>query len=315
MKTTKLKLLLLGLICFWLMVSTKVIAEEVTALPEKPQEQSEATESVQPEVDKQSTDKAAEKRKNILADASTALDETVKALKALDEDKPKDALAALEKATGKLELILARDPGLALAPVDLQVVTYDLLANPDTVKAMIHDAENYFEDGEIQRARPLVANLASEIQFRTTSIPLVSYPGAIKAVTPLIDQGKLDEAKAALQSALNTLVVSTDEVIPLPKLRAEQMLKSAEALAEKEKRTDKDNETLAALLSGARNQLKMAELLGYGTKKSYEPVYEQLDQIEAKTSGGKGGKGWFERIKQQLSELFGATRYSSRAKH
>jgi hypothetical protein len=47
---------------------------------------------------------------------------------------------------------------------------YDLLANPDTVKAMIHDAENYLEDGEIQKARPLVANLASEIQFRTTNI-------------------------------------------------------------------------------------------------------------------------------------------------
>ena len=143
-----------------------------------------------------------------------------------------EVLAALEQATGKLELILARDPGLALAPVDLEVVTYDLLANPDTVKAMIHDAENYLEDGEIQKARPFVANLASEIQFRTTSIPLATYPSAIKAVTPLIDEGKLDEAKDALQSALNTLVVSTDEVVPLPKLRAEQMLKNAEALAE-----------------------------------------------------------------------------------
>ena len=183
------------------------------------------------------------------------------------------------------------------------MVTYDLLANPDTVKAMIHDAENYFEDGEIQRARPLVANLASEIQFRTTSIPLASYPSAIKAVTPLIDEGKLDEAKAALQSALNTLVVSTDEIVPLPKLRAEQMLKSAETLAENEERTDKDNEALAGLLLGARNQLKMAELLGYGTKKSYEPMCEQLDKIEAKTFGGKSGKGWFDKIKQQLSEL------------
>jgi len=303
MKTSKLKLLLVGLISFWLMVSTKVFAQEDTALPEEPQVQSEAAESVQPEIDKQSTDKAAEKRKNILADASAALDETEKALKALNEDRPKDALAALEKATGKLELILARDPGLALAPVNLEVVTYDLLANPDTVKAMIHDAENYLEDGEIQRARPLVANLASEIQFRTTSIPLASYPDAIKVVTPLIDQGRLDEAKAALQSALNTLVVSTDEVVPLPKLRAEKMLKSAEALAENEERTDKDNETLAGLLSGARNQLKMAELLGYGGKESFAPMYQQLDQIEAKTSGGKGGKGWFDKIRQQLSEL------------
>jgi hypothetical protein len=303
MKTSNLKLLQVALISFWLTMSTKVLAQEVTALPEEPQEQSEAAESVQPEVDKQSTNTAAEKRKKILADATAALDETTKALKALDEENPEDALAALEKATGKLELILARDPALALAPVDLEVVTYDLLANPDTVKAMIHDAENYLEDGEIQKARPLVANLASEIQFRTTSIPLATYPSAIKAVTPLIDEGKLDEARAALQSTLNTLVVSTDEIVPLPKLRAEQMLQNAEALAENEERTDKDNEALNALLAGARNQLKMADLLGYGGKASFAPMYEQLDQIEAKTSGGEGGKGWFDRIKQQLSEL------------
>jgi hypothetical protein len=148
----------------------------------------------------------------------------------------------------------------------------------------------------------LAANLASEIQFRTTNIPLATYPDVIKAVTPLIDEGKLDNAKAALKAVLNTLVITTD-VIPFPKLRAEQMLKNAEALAENEDRSVKDNETLANLLSEARNQLEMAELLGYGDKKLYKPMYEQLDQIEGKTSGGKGGKGWFDRIKKQLSEL------------
>jgi len=33
MKTSKLKLLLVGLISFWLVVSTKVFAQEDTALP------------------------------------------------------------------------------------------------------------------------------------------------------------------------------------------------------------------------------------------------------------------------------------------
>ena len=30
----------------------------------------------------------------------------------------------------------------------------------------------------------------------------------------------------------------------------------------------------------------------------------QLDQIEQKTTGGKSGKGWFDKIKQQVSDLF-----------
>jgi len=302
MKDLALKTLPAALLSLGLVASVPALGKD-TALPNKPQAQSKTTESVQPQVDAKATDQAAEKRKKITADAVDAVNETKRALGLLAEKKTDQALAALARATGKLELILARDPKLALAPVDVEVVTYDLLANLDTVKAMIHDAEGYLADGEVQKARPLVASLASEIVFRTTSIPLASYPAAIKAVTPLIDDGKLDEAKAALQAALNTLVISTDGVIPLPVLRAENLLKKAEALSENEKRAAKDNETLAGQLVEARNQLKMAEVLGYGTKKSFKPMYEQLDQIEQKTAGGKSGKGWFDRIKQQLSDL------------
>lgn len=294
--TTALLGLSLGLIA-----SAPTLAEE-TALPDEPQAQAEATESVQPQVDAKATDEASEKRKKITADAVAAVAETKQALKFLDEKNTDEALAALERATGKLELILARAPDLALAPVDVRVVTYDLLASLDTVKAMIHEAENYLEDGEVQKARPLVANLSSEIVISTTSIPLVTYPDAIKAITPLIDDGKINEAKVGLQGALNTLVV-TDEVIPLPVLRAEILLRNAEKLAENAERSDKDDESLVSLLDEARNQIKMAELLGYGDKKSFKPMYEQLDQIEEKTAGGKGGKGWFDKIKQQLSDL------------
>ena len=301
MRNLKLKTLSVALLSLGLIASVPVFAQK-TALPSAPQTQSKATESVQPQVDKKAAKKAAEKRKKITAEAVAAIDETMKALKLLDEKKTEEALAALERATGKLDLILARDPSLDLAPVDVEVVTYDLLADLDTIKAVIKQAKDYLEDGEIQKARPLVANLASEIVFRTTSIPLATYPDAIKAVAPLIDEGKLDEAKAALQAALNTLV-TTDDVIPLPALRATHLLKNAEALAENEKRTDKDNETLSKQLEEARKQLEMAELLGYGDKKSFKSMYEQLDQIEKKTAGGKSGKGWFDKIKQHLSDL------------
>lgn len=295
-KTLYAALLSLGLIA-----SSPAFAQD-TALPRKPQEQTEVGKSVQPQVDAKATEQAAEKRKKITADANAAVAETKNALKLLDEKRANEALAALERVTGKLELILARDPKLALAPVDVEVITFDLIAKLDTIKAVIKKAVDYLEDGEVQKARPLVANLASEIQIRTTSIPLATYPGAIKAVAPLIDADKVDEAKVALQAALNTLVVTTD-VIPLPVLRAETLLRNAEALAENKERTDKVNKTLANQLAEARNQLKMAELLGYGNKKAFKPMYEQIDQIEEKTADGKSGKGWFDKIKQQLSDL------------
>ncbi len=268
-----------------------------------PAAQSPATKSVQAAVDKQSASKAAAKRQDVVKDAVAAIAETENALRALNAGKKDEALAALEKATGKLELVLARDPALALAPIGVEQVTFDLLADTKTIKALIYDAEKAIKDGEIQQARAIMMNLASEIVFRTTSIPLATYPDAIKAITPLIDAGKLDEAKAGLETALGTLV-TTVEVVPLPILRAGYLLGNAEKLAENDKRGDKDNQTLHALLKEARNQLEMAELLGYGDKDAFKPMYEQLDEIEDKAKGGKSGKGWFAKLKKQLSDLF-----------
>ncbi|MCB1677226.1 MAG: YfdX family protein [Halioglobus sp.] len=302
MTAKKLQILPAALLGLGLMVATPLLADDTT-LPREPQAQSEATESVQPDVDKQVTERAAQRRQKIAADAVAAVHETKNALRLLDEEKADEALAALERATGKMQLILAREPELALAPVDMEVVTYDLLADVKTIETAIDRAQEYLDEGEIQKARPLVANLASEMVFQTTSIPLATYPDAIKAIAPLIDAGKLDVAKAALQAALNTLVVTTDEVIPLPVLRADMLLGSAETLAENEARTEQDNETLSTLLAAARKQLMVAELLGYGTKKSFKPMYEQLDEIEKKSAGGKSGKGWFDKLKQQVSDL------------
>jgi hypothetical protein len=275
-----------------------------SALPGKPQTQSEASQSVQPKVDKQTADAAAEKRKKLFAEAAAALAETHKALKALENKKSDVALKALEEATGKLDLIVARDPKLAQAPVDTEVVTYDLLTDHDTIKSVIKEAKAYLSDGEIQKARPLVANLASEIQYRTHHIPLETYPAAIKAVVRLIDAGKIDEAKARLQATLTTLVVTMDDVIPLPKLRAEHLLRQAQELAEKKERSKEENDKLANHLQAAREQLQMAELLGYGKKKDYNPMYEQISEIEKKSAGGKSGLGWFDKVKHQLSDLF-----------
>lgn len=275
-----------------------------SALPAKPQAQSEASQSIQPKVDKQTADAAAEKRKKLFTDATAALAETHKALKALENKNNEAALKALAEVTGKLDLILARDPKLAQTPVATEVVTYDLLSNSDTIKSVIQEAKTHFNDGDIQKARPLVANLASEIQYRTHHLPLATYPAAIKAIVPLIDAGKIDEAKTRLQAALNTLVVTTDDVIPLPKLRAEHLLKQVQELAEKKDRSKEENDKLTKHLQAAREQLQMAELLGYGKKTDFKPIYEQIGEIEKKSAGGKSGTGWFDKLKQHLADLF-----------
>ena len=93
-------------------------------------------------------------------------------------------------------------------------------------------------------------------------------------------------------------------MVPLPKLRAEGLLKEAQILAEKKDRSKDENDKLAKDLSAAREQLQMAELLGYGKKKDYQPIYEQLAKVEQESGGGKNVAGAFDKIKKQLSELF-----------
>ena len=285
-------------------ILTNSMFAEGSSLPTNPQSRSSTAEGVQSQVESKQAEKATQLRKKLLAEAALAIDDTKKALAFLDKKNSKEALAALERVTGKLELIISREPGLALAPIDMNVAVQDLLADPDTVKVILKEARDLLGHGEVQKVRPLLANLSSEMVFSTINIPLATYPQAIKAVTRLIDENKLNEAKTALEAALSTLIV-TDVIIPLPVVRAELLLKEAEKLAEKSSRSEKDNESLSNHLSEARKQVRLAEVLGYGQKKTYKPIYEQIDQIEKKSRGGKSGRGWFDNIKKKVSELFG----------
>ena len=85
---------------------------------------SAASKAAQPQVD----DKAArEADKSVLSftqDAITALTKTCGGFDLPDANKTKEVLAAaLELASGKMELVLARDAKLVLAPVDVRVIT------------------------------------------------------------------------------------------------------------------------------------------------------------------------------------------------
>ena len=264
---------------------------------------SAASKAAQPQVDDKVAREAAKKRAKLARDAITALAKTHEALILLDARKTKEALAALELASGKLELVLARDPKLALAPVDARVITHDIHANVESVKKAVELSRELLDDGEVQKARPIVANLASEIVIETDNLPMATYPAAIKSAARLIDSGKIEDAKATLARALNTLVV-TSVVIPLPVLRAEAAMAIAEKLAETDKRDAKQNEKLRTLLAYVRTEIELAQILGYGKKEDFKPIFDQLKSIEQESAGGKSGKGWFDELKTRIQKLF-----------
>ena len=258
---------------------------------------SAASKAAQPQVDDKAAREADKKRAELTQDAITALTKTQEALILLDANKTKEALAALELASGKLELVLARDAKLALAPVDVRVITHDIHANVESVKKAVKLSRELLGDGEVQKAR------ASEIVIETDNLPMATYPAAIKSAARLIDSGKIDNAKAELARALNTLVV-TSVVFPLPVLRAEAAMAKAEKLAETDRRDARQNEELSTLLSSVRTEIEMAQILGYGKKADFNPIFDQVKSIEQKSAGGKSGKGWFDELKTRIQKLF-----------
>ncbi len=269
----------------------------------QPQPQSSESRSVDPAVQSHIEKAEAAKRVSLLSDAVAALDDTRNALTALDRGDKQAALAALQSAAGKLDVVVARDPKMAVAPVDVVTTMIDVYATPDAVRAAVKEARDDLQREDVQPARHLLQDLASEADIHVTEIPLATYPAAIRAVAPLIDAGRIDEAKAALSAALNTLVIETF-AMPLPQLRAEAMLVTAEALAKNSRSKHSDEATkVHALVEAARQQLQLAETLGYGTKDSYKPLYAQLDDIRKQTEAGQSGTGLFDKLRQSIRKF------------
>ncbi len=263
----------------------------------------QAREAVEDAVQGSAADTAAQRRKELIQEAVAALDETHKALKALEDGETAAALDALAIATGKLDLVVARNPRLALAPVDVRLVTHDLYATVEDIRRVREQALEHMKAGRLQDARALVEGLRSDIVVEEVNVPLGTYPAAIKAITPLIDDGRIEEAKRGLLRALNTLVV-LQQVHPLPILRARHMLTRAEELATTADRTGEQNEELTGLLDGTRKQLEFAQVLGYGQPTDFQEFYTQLDEIASKTRSGKSGSGFFDKIREAL-RVFG----------
>lgn len=244
-------------------------------------------------------EQATGKRKEIIEEARTTIRETENALVALDKEDTKAALQALERASGKLKIALAREPELALAPVSVAASTQDILANVETVKVFVMEAEDALKDGRVQDARRILGVLGSEKVISVTHLPLASYPAAITEAVALLEKGETKSAKSVLQTALNSQVV-LNYTIPLAVVRAKNLLLATDDLSKKEDRSESENEKLADLLNKSRTELEFAEALGYGTQRDFQDIYEQIDLIEKKTEKGKSGSGFLGKIKKQI---------------
>ena len=251
-------------------------------------------------VDQAQNDYVDERVKKITEEAVEAINLVGEVVDLLEKKEKDKALETIKKAIGELEVLIARDPNLQVVPVDVKEQIVDFPGTVDDVEVAKTEVVTLIKAGEVQLARDIMLQLASELDIFVTALPIGTYPVVLKAIIPLIEQEKYEEAKKLLIEALETLVIEKI-VLPLPILRAEQTIIRANELANKE---NPNKDELKELLAYAKEQLELAEALGYGRKDiDYKDLYEEIKKLEEILRSDKSTEDIFATLKEKLSSI------------
>ena len=253
----------------------------------------------QPQVEQQRKEAETKGQKTIDKDAVSAIEEAQRAVKAIADGKNDQAIAAIERATGKINILLARKPSTAMLPVDTAVEIVDPAPkDPDAIRALSAEAEKALGNKNYPKARTLLDQLASEIRIRTYLLPLASYPAAMQEAARLLDQKKAEDAKQVLLTALNTLQV-VDAPIPIPVALAKAAVANAQA------QRDKNKAAAQSQLAMAKANIERAKNLGYDIKDSeYTAINQSIANLDKQLNGTQDTTSAFEKLKEKISNLF-----------
>ncbi len=256
----------------------------------------ETTSPTTQEAVKQEKEKQDDLLEKVNKDVVEGMDNVIKAIKLLKEGKDTEALTALQNATGKFDLALAADPELALVPVDGYVSLFDLVTTPDVIEHQIKSVRALLDDGKIQTARELLSTLRDEMEISTVYLPMGTYPDSIKLATKYLVDKKREQAIAILDTTIGSLVTKSASV-PLGLVRAKSLIEQASKLDK-----EKDKEKILNLAKSAREQLEVANLLGYTQQRldSYIDLKKQIVNLEKEIKG----KNVVEKLYEELADSF-----------
>ncbi|MDJ0570839.1 MAG: YfdX family protein [Pleurocapsa sp. MO_192.B19] len=249
----------------------------------------------QTEVHKEQTITELEKR--LVQEAVSAVEKTKQAIAALEKNDNDAAIKAIEQAIGELDVILARDPDLALLPTDYEIVIVNMaLEDEKTIKDIRREIKSAVNFGYLAVARKLLNRLKSEICVIVTNLPLVSYPDALKLAVRLIDEGKAKEATEVLKLALSTLVLE-EEYLPIPLIKAHKLIEDASS--------ESDKDRAMQLLVEAYTQLRLSQKLGYAeADNEYDELKTELRNLEKQLKTGEHNHHTFRELKTKVADFF-----------
>ncbi len=238
-------------------------------------------------------------QKKLIQEAIASLDFTQEALENLSKNEAKKAKENIEKALGKLEVILSAEDAPKLLPIESAVAVREYIGTNDDVKKAVDEVKVLLKKGKVQAARLLLNTLQSEIDVTVVSLPLVSYPDALKLAAKYLHDGKTNKAQGILQIALSTFDTTVD-VIPLPLLKASDLIIASSDLS-----AQGEKEKALRYLKSARDELKIAETLGYVSRSdnSYEVLYDTIKAVKKEIEGKNRAEKLFDSLKAKLKDF------------
>lgn len=250
-----------------------------------------------PDIETQHTQAQQQAQSTVDRDAAAVITETRAALEAIEKNDKAAALAALERATGKANILLARNPAAAFIPTDAEVQLIETApADLATISTATDAVSVAINRKDYPLARVLLDSLRSEIRIRSYSLPLATYPAALLEAARLLEAGQTDEAGAALRAALTTIVI-VDRSIPLPLIEATSAIASAEAA-----RT-RDKPAALAHLAVGRDALRRAQALGYIETSSATGLETAIAGLERQLRGAGDSTAAFGKLRSDLGDL------------
>ena len=262
-------------------------------------------------IEKQRAEARQEADKILDREAIAVIEETQRAIDAIAANTTSEALAALERASGKIGILLARNPSTALIPVSHEVVVFDTAPQDiQTIDEIGEAVDAVIASEDYPAARELLYGLMSELRVRTYNLPLATYPAALAEAARLLDQKKSDEARIVLMMALGTLL-AIDQVTPLPLLVAREAINQAEA------QRDKDKEIALALLDTARYELDRAMALGYSAQEpEYKTMKDEISNIQKQLKkNNEDTSSFFSKLQDRLSAFMARLSKGKQSRH
>ena len=240
-------------------------------------------------------------KKNQIEVAQEGVDALVLTHKVLDDLDKKNQTAAIkdiEKAIGKLEVVLASKQTPAMLPIDSSIIAVEFAGDLKSIEKTSKQVMKLLRESHIQAARRLLDTLQSEIDVITINLPLVSYPQALKLAAKYLHERKPEDAKDVLEMALAT-IVRNEIIIPIPLLKAEALVGEAKKIAAKDKKQALKH------LETAKNELQIAEALGYASSSdtTYKNLDDSIKSIEKEIKGKNKAEKLFDELKAKLREF------------